>query len=553
MKEKFAVAVLLAFVLALPIISVDAQAQGLQVALLNNVMVGEFGGVFLNETFSVYNPTASSISLTSLTLNLPQEFNGKVADVQIAGPVSFSYAVSTERGFVKIRITPQSGYQVSSGANVSILMQVASSIMTETSGLGQYRTFGPLFPSSDVILSKVRSNLVIPRGVTFLNQTQRFNKTDFGNLEAQTGIMNNVASTDVKSGFFYFVPRPDIAQFTIAEFSEVVRTITVRSSGQVRIKETFRLANKGFGDVTSIRVHPISSNVKNITVASVEEPPLKNPVSLSLVNSRIDMQRAYGQPVKQGESLLIHYEYDIKANSTDGILSVNVPTTPPVDALVSDFAINSQVPQNFRLTQGERSAFFPTSSPLATNVIVYKFRPGVSWASVDVFPIATGLFMLIFLSLLAYSMKARGGITGTGERLQDLIRVYEDKVSSTGTAITELKAQDFDKLQKKGFDGTRNSIAGIRSRSAQRAADARRAVLQSMPEMQKPLSDLANLDQIYDRLVQQYLQLYDQHLARRTTREIFRSTISRVEKDLNNRTNDLIAFLSKVTGQEGSE
>ncbi len=553
MQEKFTVAVLLAFVLAVPIISVNAQAPGLQVALLNNVMVGEFGGVFLNETFSVYNPTVSSISLTPLTLNLPQEFNGKVADVLITGPVSFSHTVSTEGGFVKIRITPQSGYQVSPAAEISIHVQIATSMMTEITGFGQYRASGPLFPSSDVVLSKVTSNLVIPRGVTFSNQTQRFNKTDFGNLEAQIGIASNVAPTDMTSGFFYFVPRPDIAQFTIAEFSEVSRTITVRSSGQMSVKDTFRLTNKGFGDVTSIRVRPVSPEVKNITIASVEEPPLKNPVTLSLVNSRIDMQRAYGQPVKQGESLLVHYEYAVKANSTDGVLSTNVPKMPPVDALVSGFKINSQVPQNFRLIQGERSVLLPSSSSLTTGVIAYKFRPSISWASIDVFPIATGLFIAIFLSLFTYSIKARGGVTEIEEKLEDLIRVYEEKVSLTGTAIAELKAEDLDKLQRKQFDTTRNSIAGIRSRSAQRAADARRAVLQSMPEMQKPLSDLTNLDQSYDRVIQQYLQAYDQHLGRRMTREIFRSAISRVEKDLNNRTNDLIAFLSRMSGQEGSE
>jgi hypothetical protein len=553
MQVKFAAATLLAFVLAVPIISVNAQAQDLQVALLNNVMVGEFGGVFLNETFSVYNPTTSPISLPSLILNLPQEYNQKVADVLVTGPVSFSHTVLTEGGFVKIRITPQSDYQVSTGANVSIHMQVATSVMTEISGSGQYRAFGPLFPSSNILLSKVRSNLVIPRGVTFSNQTQRFNKTDFGGLEAQTGVMNNVAPTDVRSGFFYFVPRPDIAQFTVAEFSEVSRTITVRLSGHVSVKDKFRIANKGFGDITSIRVHPISSDIKNITIASVEEPPLKNPVFLSLVNSRIDMQSAYGQPVKQGESMLIHYEYAVKANSTDGILFVNMLTTPPVDALVSGFAINSQVSQSFRLIQGERSVLLPTSSPLATNIIAYKFRPSISWAFIDVFPIATGLFIMIFLSLLTYSMKRRGGITEIEEKLEDLIRIYEEKVSLTGTAIAELKAEDLDRLQRKQFDNTRNSIAGIRSRSSQRAADARRVVLQSMPQMQKSLSDLANLDQSYDRVVQQYLQAYDQHLARRMTREIFRSTLSRVERDLNNRTNDLIAFLSRISGQEGSQ
>jgi predicted DNA binding CopG/RHH family protein len=75
--------------------------------------------------------------------------------------------------------------------------------------------------------------------------------------------------------------------------------------------------------------------------------------------------------------------------------------------------------------------------------------------------------------------------------------------------------------------------------------------MEKMPEMQKVLNDISNMDVSFEKAVQQYLQAYEQHLVKRTTREVFRSTTSKLEKDINARTSELLAMLTKVYSKEG--
>lgn len=544
--------VMLAFLVAAPIHNVNAQSlDGLQVSLFNNAMVEELGSISLNETFAVYNPTASAISLPPLTLNLPAEYNQRIVDVVVSGPVGFSHTVAREGNFVKLRISPSSAYQVSANTNITIAIRIATSMTAEMYEFGRYRAFVALFPTSDIFLQKVTSKLVIARGITFNNFTEGFTRGEFGDFEAADGVKGNLTNTDMQAGYIYFDPRPDIALFTIAEFSEIVRTLSVKTDGKIIVKDSFRVFNKGVSAITSLKIFPVSKEVKDVTILAPDDPPLKRSITLTLINDRIDVLSAYEQPIQYQESKLIQYEYAVGSSSPDGSsLLVEIPTKSPVNAIVRNIAVKVET-QNYKVVEGQSSANIAIASAISTGSMIYRLRPAASWASIDVFPVATGLFVVMLFSLVGYSMRGKSAISELEEEIADLVRAYEEKVSLVGTIIGELKVMDIDKLQRKQFENMKRDLGLARSRTGQRVADAKRVILQKIPDMQKVLNELSNMDASFERVVQQYLQAYEQHLAKRTTREVFRSMTAKLEKDLNARTTDLVALLTKVSSKEG--
>jgi len=550
MMQKI-LAVLVVFALAAPVLNANAQvSQGLEISLENNPMIEELGTISLNETFAVHNPTASAISLSALTLNLPSEYDQKILDVIVSGPTDFSHTVAREGNFVKLRITPQSGYQVSANSNVSITAMLATSMLADMFEFGKYRALLPVFPTSDTFLKKVTTHLIIARGTTFSNFTEGLSRGDFHDFEAAVGVKGNLTSNDAKFDYIYFEPRPDIILFTIADFSSISRTIRVSTDGKVMVRDSYMVLNKGVSAITSLRIFPAYS-VKNVTIIEPQGPPLRTSLVLNLVNDRIDMQSAYGVPIQYLEEKLIQYEYVIKATSDGSSLSVNIPAKSPVNSVVRNVAIKVEAPQNYKLLEGQNPAVLPLVTPLGAGLLQYKLRPSASWASTDVFPIATGFFVITLVSLVGYSMRSKEEASEAKESLHDLVKAYEEKVSIVGTVIGELKATDIEKLQRSKFDNMKKNVALIKSKTGQRVVDAKKIVMEKMPEMQKVLNDISNMDASFEKAVQQYLQAYEQHLVKRTTREVFRSTTSKLEKDINARTSELLAMLTKVYSKEG--
>jgi nitrogen regulatory protein PII-like uncharacterized protein len=550
MMQKI-VAVFMVFALAAPLLNANAQvSQGLEFSLENNPFIGDLGSISMNETFSVQNPTASAISLPPLTLNLPSEYDQKILDVIVSGPIDFSHTVSREGNFVKLTITPRSSYQVPASSNVSIKATIATSILVDMFEFGKYRAWLPVFPTSDAFLKKVTTNLVLARGTTFTNFTAGLTRGDFQDFEAAVGVKGNVTSNDAIADYIYFEPRPDIILFTIADFSSVTRTIRVSTDGKVMVRESFKVFNKGVSAITSLRIFPAYAT-NNVTVIENRDPPLRVPLVLTLVNDRIDMQSAYGLPIQYLEEKVIHYEYAVKATTDGSSLSVSIPAKSPVNSVVRNLAIRVEAPQNYKLLEGQNPTVLPIVTPLGTGSLEYKIRPSASWASANIFPIATGLFVITLLSLAGYAMRGKEKTSEAQENLLSLVKAYEEKVSIIGSVIGELKTADIDKLQRSKFDGMKKDIALVRSKAGQRAADEKKTIIQKMPEMQKVLTDISNIDASLDRVVQQYLQVYEQHLAKRTTREVLRSAASKLEKDINAKTSELLAMLAKAYSKEG--
>ena len=148
-------------------------------------------------------------------------------------------------------------------------------------------------------------------------------------------------------------------------------------------------------------------------------------------------------------------------------------------------------------------------------------------------------------------MRSKEEASKAKENLLDLVKAYEEKVSIVRTIIGELKATDLDKLQRSKFENMKKNVTLVRSKTGQRVADARKIILEKMPEMQNALNEISNMDASFEKVVQQYMQAYEQHLAKRTTREVLRSTTSKLEKDINARTSELVAMLTKAYSREG--
>ena len=526
----------------------------LEIALDSTVTLHELGLITINETFTVSNPTSSTVEMPTLHLLMPSEYFGKITATNIDGPVEMILTITnSSRGTILSAFHMSQLSLPPNGESQIITIGFAVEGAVEPFPLDFYRFIVPILPTVDgIMLNEVRSTIVVPATLTFGNVTDGMAIGGSGLAITISGTFGNVSSSEQRNEFVHLVEQPAAGVFTLVDFEDASRTVVVSPTGLISVREEFLMKNVGFGTLTELNMIPIDDSVIRVTVGATSDPPLKNPTRLFLISNRLDLQRAFSSVLRPGEKILVIYEYNLDREfleSTFGSVKVSVTPSPPVDSLMGSFKVGIELPFAFRLIDGPNSVDIDGTEQLFGTDIIYEFRPGIIWASGTAFPIGTGIFLIL---LLGFFLSQRADVKAEREivlKINKLAEIYQDKISIVGSIVSNFKRLEVGKMERRQVENVRGEMNSIRSKTSSRVSELRKAIIELDPKVGSSFAELSTQDQSYDRAVSQFIQTYDLQIQRKIKSEVFRTKTTDLDKQINKRASNIVNLVHSIVKQ----
>ena len=542
--------VILILLLSLIPYATGQQSNDLNISLDSTITVSEFGLVIVNETFTVTNPTSLPISLPTLSVTLPPEYFSKIVASDIAAPIDMTPTISNSSDETRITLTSSQPFSVPPGnASTLISVEFALSEIIEMYQPGLYKFKASMIPTSDLFLNEVKSTFFVPASITYSNETEGFERGGAGLLESLSSMQENVTSADQRDEFVYLVERPGGGEFSLIKFEDASRIVTISASGEVSVREELKMRNVGSGTFTSITLSSINEELIRVTVLPPKEPPLLNPFRLTLISSKIDLQRGFSSTLPPNEYVEIIYEYELDSKFIKiglGTIAISLPVSSPVNALMDNYKIGLDIPSSFKIIDEPESLLVDKQNQLYGDEVTFKVRPGIASATHDAFPIGTALFIIALVGLLFNQREDGKEGKEIVTQVEELGDIYEDKISIITSIVTNFTKMELEKIQRKQIENIRSEVNVMRARSLPKVTELKRALLKLNPNLEKMIEELTSIDQSLDRAIWQFIQTYDQHLVRRIKREAFRSKIDDLDKQIKKKSNDIAVLLQRL-------
>jgi hypothetical protein len=324
--------------------------------------------------------------------------------------------------------------------------------------------------------------------------------------------------------------------------------ITISANGNPVVRDTLSFKNDGTAQLSTLTVAPLTSSSTQITMVPPSSPPLLSPVSVGLISDGIDLTNsALGLAVASGANLTISYEYPLAQrfyNVSGGVVSLSIPTSPPIAAFVKSCSIGFSFPPGVRLVRGSPQTL-SNVTPFQVGTAIMSYSLSVGWALGSGVPIASLLFVLVLAGLFA----ARTGMgaeeeeeeESATERVTDMIKAFEEKTSLINGLFEEIPTAEPSELGKTYFDELRVRLDTFRGRALQRLNDMKqKSTTQKFFEL---LNQIHNTEREVDRAARDMLNLYEQFYTKRMRKEVFDRLLpnykKRLEKALNQLSDEL--------------
>jgi hypothetical protein len=260
--------------------------------------------------------------------------------------------------------------------------------------------------------------------------------------------------------------------------------------------------------------------------------------------------------IQRGENYSFTLVYDVPSNLvrvSGGAVGVTIPHTPPVDGVVNDYVIQSSLPTGVVATDSSTPVRILDATPIGGRATTtsYHYSLSVAWGAGQVVPIASLLFAVVFIGLIAYRQspsetEPEEEKESGGTKLQDVTKAFEDKLALVARTLERLASAPPGTMGKSEFDKIRSELDGLRGRALQRLNELRQAAGPGS------YSDL--LTQIYeaareeDRAERDLINLYEQYYTKRMREETFQKLLPSYRRRLNgaiNRLSDLLSTAQK--------
>ncbi len=160
-------------------------------------------------------------------------------------------------------------------------------------------------------------------------------------------------------------------------------------------------------------------------------------------------------------------------------------------------------------------------------------------------PIAIITFVVALAAGLLF--RPRGGtiLEEIESKIEELVKVVEEKVSGTNDVLSDLKAAGAS-LTRSDLLTSRARIEDVRTKSGSRIASLRTEILTMSPGSQGALTQLLSSDREFDRSVRDILNTYDQFVSKRMKLETFERVRSSNERRIQDAANSLLDSVRAV-------
>lgn len=485
--------------------------------LHHQVIINEYGFVLVNDTMTFKNELVNPATLPTIKVTFPPEYLGHIGPHEVGAPTPISV---TKEG-TELTLSPDQDYELSPGASITIHLRSYLLKLLAPAGTYNYNAVIPLFPSFNLPIDTADVDIVLPSRSELITPPEGFKQT--------TGTVWKRSFTNVSEGYSLvkgvLVGTQEGADLTLLDFPEGRREITVSSQGGITVSESITMVHYGERETSSIGLNLLNTDLRRITIT----PPLKNPYEVPIIDGKVNL----GTSLKKGEKYVLSIEYPVPfskyAEIKDGTIKLSIPLRPPIDGVIEKFSVMVSHPPAL-LIQGSGEVAGFAASPLSKDLKV-TLRPGVAWASTDILPIATPVFILIFIALFMIRRPVpEGEAREVVGRVGEFTKALEDRSSATKALIDAYRKRQADQISKREFEEARKVLRGRRNRALSKIGTLRPQIISQKPSLRGFLDDVSHATREYDRCANDLINLYEQLFARRIPSRTFERLLSSYRK-----------------------
>ncbi|MCP8323827.1 MAG: hypothetical protein L6N96_06605 [Candidatus Methylarchaceae archaeon HK02M2] len=537
--KKYAIIMIVMLLMLLPLFpyKTDAQITIDKISHFNHQMIlNNYGFILVNDTIVVKNNFEEDATLTPINITYPSEIHNLIAAYTIR-PADFNFSKFLTDDYTTLILSPPQDYKIPPGENVTISLKMYLLEMFSSDNELNYTASLPLVPALNLPIEKMNSSFSIPT-LAFFPQIQYENFT-IERINLKWTMRGNFSN--VNEGFFVnknvTITATEDVHFALLEFSEAKRELVISPLGDIKVLDTITMTNYGIRELSKIKPSLLIDNFRNIIIF----PPLSNPFPNSKSdadNSQIDI----GAPLKNGEKYSVRLEYLIKSedfiNVKDNLFELQVPLRPPIDGVINEYTIKISYPDGF-LVHNKTEVFKVNANPLDNDELKVVLQYGSAWASVDVVPVAS----LIFVTAIIASLTIGGPMVKEEEMLKKKIKAYTEafdkKIKANNKLMDTYKERQYGQISKSEFDRVRQSIEGRKKKASIDIAKLMSGLIELKSSLQKPLTNIEGLSYKYDGAIRDLLSLYEQFYTKSIKSRIFerllqsdQKRLSKIEKKL---------------------
>jgi hypothetical protein len=504
-----------------------------------------YGFATVNESVRFTNNGSSPIQVPSLTIGIGN-LSSKVVAANLTGQ-GFTLASASSGGPFTVGGTQT----MQAGGNASFVLSILLNGAVSTAKNGSLQVLTLSFPSISARVDSLLNTVKMPISTTFRSAPLGLKPNLAGSLNnysaSQTNVFLQSAQTSVRA-----IAKSPNQDFHPLRVYSAARTFTVDSAGNPLVTDKVKFQNIGTTPLTGFYVAPLASPSARVTILTVPEPRLINPVTVPLSNGAIDLSFfAVGYPsngVPAGTNFSLTYRYALGQSYysvSGGQVTLSIPESLPVKAFVDSYVIGLSLPQGAKVVQGTPVTLTGVS-PWQKGTTKMAFSLSVGWAIDAGVPLASVVFVLLLIGLFASRMTAAEEEEAeqeesSSELVSTMIKAFDEKTSLINSLWPEIEAKDPNEVDKKYFDELRARLDAFRSRALQRLNEVRqKATSQKFTEV---INQIQLTEREVDRAAKDKLNLYQQYYLRQMRKEVYERLLpqytKRLEKALNQLSDEL--------------
>ena len=536
MAKKIPLLILLTFLFALTLpLSVEATDQHLLVYVKRDVTVNSYGYLLLNDTLIFINNSTSPLHLPTLTLTYPTA----AIDLQAQHPLGEEW-VRIERLSNLSSLKLVTDVTIPASSNFTFTVRAVAGELLKPLGENRYELMVPMPSSPDTPVAEAIVTISFPTDVKPASTPEEFKRSSEGGNVWSAELKNIQPTTEPRTTNF-LLNGTDYS-LTVLKVDKEERVIKIVSPTEVIVLDTLTLVNKGSGTLSYLKIS--DKGLSSVTLLR-GEIPLRDQKVIRIIGGSLDLYSLIKDNLKAGERITFTISYPLSEKAAfDNTIILRIPQKPLVDALVKEYHLIIDAPKGCKV-EGPSLLHVSYTSPLSDRQISVAVRFGAAWASAYAFPAATLIFLVSFIALSAYVASRR---KAKEQPLLELIKLYENALSSQEAIADELSSERLDRLQIQKIDQFAHQIKEIQAKTSLRASQIR-SKLTLDPKSEQMLTEFTSLDRAYERTLTELLAAYRGYLSGKLKREAFHKVASDKSSSLRKLASSIRELLDEMSQQ----
>lgn len=504
--------------LILPYLPYQAKAQLIEdISFFNHQMsVNEHGFILVNETIFIKNNFESKAILPFISINYPKELYEKII-LQEISPLGFDLTKALTENHTIITIDPK-GYEILPNNNITISVKFYLTRVFFRVNETDFSASIPLVPALNLPCKQVNSSLSLPYFIIFDSQHENFTKEVIKNKWTLSGSFLDVPK-DFSITDNIMISNPANVYFALLEFTEAKRELILSSLGEIKVRDTITMINYDNASISKLKPDILTNDFKSVVII----PPLIN----SFPNPSSDANKKQvdlGTSLEKGEKYTITLEYPVKSSDfikeKGSLFEFSVPLRSPIDGVVYNYVVKVTLPEgSFAYDKNEIIKI--NASPLDGNQNL-EFRLGLAWASKDIMPIASFLFIAVLIAFVAVEKPfIKKELREINLRIKEYIESTEGKITAVRELIDLYKKRQLNQISKVEFKTVQKLLEERISKANAKINELKQKIVSLQPSLQKTLSDIDEINRNYDRNFRELINLYDQLYIKKIKTDIF--------------------------------